>query len=409
VSEVRGWSPLRHRSQMMNAAQLYSFAELHRHYRTCRRNKRNTLNALRFEIDAEAQLLDLQQELRAHTYRPGRSICFVTDGPKPREVFAADFRDRIVHHLLVYHLERVFEPRSIHDSYACRVGKGTLAASNRLMPFLRQITANGHRAAWALQLDVASFFPSIHKQTLYRIIVQHVRDPELLWLTHTLLFHDPTLDYRFRSRGHSRGAPGTAGYPIPARKSLFGKGNERGLPIGNLTSQFWANVYLDEVDQFAKRTLRCRYYLRYVDDMVLLSERPEELRGWRERIADFLHDRLQLAPRPEPAEPFPVRDGVEFVGWRTWHSHRVSPGTPSATCITHCTASPERTCDRRAAVSAGGSVCDRGRRWRRSAACRAGAWSASIACGRRWRRPPGTCATGRPGATGRRSGRRGRG
>ena len=99
------------------------------------------------EIDAEAKLLELQQELRQHTYRPGRSICFVTDGPTPREVSAADFRDRIVHHLLVHHLERAFEPRFIHDSYACRRGKGTLAASDRVMAFLRWVTANGHPPA----------------------------------------------------------------------------------------------------------------------------------------------------------------------------------------------------------------------------------------------------------------------
>ena len=104
-------------------------------------NKRNTRNALAFEINAEANLLALQQELRAYTSRPGRSICFVTDGPKPREVFAADFRDRVVHHLLVSHQERLCEPRFIHDSYACRTGKGTLAASDRLMTFLRQSTA----------------------------------------------------------------------------------------------------------------------------------------------------------------------------------------------------------------------------------------------------------------------------
>lgn len=95
-----------------------------RHYRNCRRNKRNTFNALVFEVDAEAQLLALQEELRTHTYRPGRAICFITDGPKPREVFAADFRDRVVHHLLVACHERVLEPISIHDSYACRKGKG---------------------------------------------------------------------------------------------------------------------------------------------------------------------------------------------------------------------------------------------------------------------------------------------
>jgi len=139
---------------------LYSFRALWRRYRVCRRNKRNTDNALAFEIDAEAKLLALGQELRTHAYRPGRSICFITDGPKPREVFTADFRDRVVHHLLVSELEKLYEPRFIHDSYACRTGKGTLAASDRLMVFLRRATANGRRPAWALKLDVASFFPS---------------------------------------------------------------------------------------------------------------------------------------------------------------------------------------------------------------------------------------------------------
>lgn len=243
---------------MSTADELYSFANLWRQYRICRRNKRNTFNALRFEIDAEAKLLELQSELHEHTYRPGRSVCFVTEGVKPREVFAADFRDRIVHHVLVSRQEEVFEPRFIHDSYACRKGKGVLAASDRLMQFLRSATANGKRPAWALKLDVANFFPTIDKQRLYEIIARQIRDPELLWLTRVLLFHDPTTNYRFRSIGFEMAHPETPDYPIPSRKSLFGKDNELGLPIGNLTSQFWGNAYLNEVDQFVKRTLKCR-------------------------------------------------------------------------------------------------------------------------------------------------------
>jgi hypothetical protein len=144
---------------------------------------------------------------------------------------------------LVAHQERVFEPRFIRDSSACRCGKGTLAASDRLMELLRRVTANGHRAAWALKLDVASFFPSIHTETLYRVIAAHIRHPELLWLTCTVLFHDPTASYCFRSREPGVPGPESGRYPVPAAKSLFGKRNERGLPIGNLTSQFWGNVY----------------------------------------------------------------------------------------------------------------------------------------------------------------------
>ncbi len=223
---------------------LYSFRALWRHYRECRRNKRNTLNALAFEANAEANLLALQEELREHTYQPGRSICFITDGPKPREVFAADFRDRVVHHLLVSHQERVFEPIFIRDSFACRKGKGTLAASDRLMTFLRRVTANGKRGAWALKLDVASFFPSIDKGVLCEILNRKIKHPELAWLTRTLLFHDPTRNYCFRSRNRGAPRPESPAYPIPPHKSLFGKDNARGLPIGNLTSQFWGNVNL---------------------------------------------------------------------------------------------------------------------------------------------------------------------
>jgi RNA-directed DNA polymerase len=311
---------------------LYSFTALWRAYRACRQNKRNTRNALAFEIDAEANLLALQRELMDRTYRPGRSICFVTDGPKPREVFAADFRDRIVHHLLVEQLEPRFEPRFIHDSYACRRGKGVLAASDRLMEYLRRITANGRRPAWAIKLDVASFFPSIDKHTLFAIIAQRVRDPELRWLTEVILFHDPTGDYRFKPGPRRVPPPASAHYPIAAQKSLFGHDNVRGLPIGNLTSQFWANVYLNELDQFVKRTLRCRFYLRYVDDLILLDEDPERLRRWRDQIGAYLGQRLQLRLREAAAEPRQAGRGIDFVGWKTWWDHRVPRRQTLAKC-----------------------------------------------------------------------------
>jgi len=305
------------------STQLYTFEALWHAYRQCRRTKRGTLNALAFEIDAEAGLFELQRELCAHVYRPGRSICFVSDGVKPREVFAADFRDRIVHHLLLARIEPLFERRFIHDSYACRKGKGVLAASDRLMTFIRKASANGHRQTWALKLDVASFFPSIHKRTLYDILCRTIRDAELRWLTATILFHDPTRDFVFHRGPRRTAPPASARYPVEARKSIFGRDNERGLPIGNLTSQFWANVYLDEVDQFVKRDLGCRNYVRYVDDLVLLAPDRETLCGWREAIRSFLAKRLCLALRTDGDEPFRVSRGIDFVGWKTWGTHRV--------------------------------------------------------------------------------------
>jgi hypothetical protein len=181
----------------------------------------------------------------------------------------------------------------------------------------------GPPAAAKVPVPVASFFPSIRKDTLFDLLARHVRDPEVLRLTRVVLFHDPTQDYSFRWKRRHVAPPWDAAYPVPTQKSLFDRGNERGLPIGNLTSQFWANVYLNEVDQFVKRELRCRWYLRYVDDMVLLGHDAAELAGFRERIKVFLHERLGLKLRDPDMEPQPVRDGVRFVGWRTWWSHRL--------------------------------------------------------------------------------------
>lgn len=305
------------------ARRLYSFENLWNAYRQCRRSKRGTLNALAFEVDAEAKLFELQDELLSHRYRPGTSICFVTDGPKPREVFAADFRDRIVHHLLIGRVEPVFERRFIHDSYACRRGKGVLAASDRLMTFLRRATANRRRGAWALKLDVASFFPSIDKAVLYGILRAAVADPELCWLTATILFHDATTDYVFHKGPSFVPPPGTAGYPVESRKSLFGRDGLVGLPIGNLTSQFWANCYLDELDQFVKRRLGCRHYVRYVDDLVLLADQPATLVRWRDAIRAFALSRLHLHLRTDGDEPFPVSRGIDFAGWKTWADQRL--------------------------------------------------------------------------------------
>jgi len=128
---------------------IFSLANIHRQYLQCRRNKRNTLNALRFEYGLEENLARLREKLEGRSYTPSRSVCFFAPGPKLREIFAADFRDRVVHHVLVNHLERIWEPRFIHDSYACRRGKGVHAAVQRLQQFVRQATANGTRRAVA--------------------------------------------------------------------------------------------------------------------------------------------------------------------------------------------------------------------------------------------------------------------
>ena len=270
-----------------DALRLFSFENIYRQYIKCRRNKRGTVNALRFEMNFEENLIDLQKELIDRTYYPSRSVCFMATKPKLREIFAADFRDRIVHHILVDYLERTWEKKFIFDSYACRKKKGIHLGVKRLQGFLRRVTRNGSRGAYYVQLDIENFFMSIDKDILYPLIADKVRDERILWLAKTLIYHDCTEDYVTKGdRGYLK--------KIAPQKSLFNTMGRKGLPIGNLTSQFFANVYLNELDQFVKHRLKCKYYLRYCDDFVMLFEERDKLLKWKAEVELFLADRLKL-------------------------------------------------------------------------------------------------------------------
>jgi RNA-directed DNA polymerase len=187
--------------------------------------------------------------------------------PKFLEIFAADFRDCVVHHVLVEGLERIWEPIFLHDSYACRKGKGTHRAVTRPQQFMRRVTHNGTKPGFALQLDIRGFFFHIDKERLFQIIAKRLWDETLLWLARTIIFHDCTEQPVFKTDRR-------LWRHIPPHKTLFGTENRRGLPIGNLTSQFFSNVYLNELDQFEKHRLKVRHYLRYSDDFVLVHEDP---------------------------------------------------------------------------------------------------------------------------------------
>ena len=287
---------------------MFSFRNIYRQYIQCRRNKRNTLNALRFEARQEENLLALREELVTRTYRPSRSVCFFAVRPKLREIFAADFRDRIVHHILVDHLEKIWEPIFIHDSYACRRGKGVHKGVLRLQQFIRQVTGNGTAPAWYLHIDIRNYFMSIDKEILFSLIAGKLRDEDALWLSRVLIFHDCTGNYIFR------GDPGMLAR-IPPHKTLFGAPEGKGLPIGNLNSQFFANVYLNSLDQFVKHHLKCRQYLRYCDDFVLLSRSREELLTWKDQIEAYLRGRLALELNPHRQRLAPVSNGIDFLGY----------------------------------------------------------------------------------------------
>ena len=231
----------------------FAFEALHAAWLNCRRGKSGKPARWAFEADLERQLLALTGELADRRYQPSPSVCFITDQPKRREIFAAAFRDRVVHHRVVGLLEPFWERRFIHDSYACRRGKGTLAAVDRLQTFMRQVSANGSRRAYALHLDVRSFFVRIHKATLFAILDAGLRQQAapwqdaMRWLLGRIVFRDPAIDALRIGGGFAA---------VPVHKSLFHTGNVCGLPIGNYTSQFFANVYLDRLDQFVKHTLK---------------------------------------------------------------------------------------------------------------------------------------------------------
>jgi retron-type reverse transcriptase len=287
---------------------IFSFKNIYQCYLDCRRKKRNTYNALRFEINAEENILKLEHELEGRTYHPSRSILFAAKKPKLREIFAANFRDRVVHHILVNDLEKIWEPIFIHDSYASRNGKGTHKAVIQLQSFSRKITKNGRIRAYYLQLDIKDFFITIDKKILFTRIRRKVTNPEMIWLTENILFWDCTTSY-------IRKGDNTLLSNIPANKTLFGKNNQRGLPIGNLTSQFFANIYLNELDQYVKHTLKAHYYLRYVDDFILLSKDAAELNIWQERIEEFLIRQLNLRLHPKRRKLLPVSNGIDFLGY----------------------------------------------------------------------------------------------
>ncbi len=154
---------------------IFSPDEIHEAYLACRRRKRGTANALRFEMNQAEQLLDLEEELNSGSYRPSRSVCFVNLRPKPREIFAADFRDRVIHHLFVREIEEHWEKVFIHNSYACRPGKGTHAAVDRLERSVRSVTRGGRRRAWFFQFDIHNFFMSINRRILFQMIDDGLR------------------------------------------------------------------------------------------------------------------------------------------------------------------------------------------------------------------------------------------
>lgn len=279
-----------------------SFENLYLAWRKARRGKRGQPEVAAFEVDLARNLFALQDELRDKTYTPGAYHSFYIHEPKRRLISAAPFRDRVAHHALCNVIEPIFERGFIFDSYANRAGKGTHRALDRCTRFMRR-----HR--YVLPCDVREYFPSIDHALLRGRLARRIADRDVLWLIDTILASGVGV---LAGEYHMTWYPGD---------DLLAAARPRGLPIGNLTSQFWANVYLDGLDQFVKHDLCCPAYLRYVDDFLLFHDDLRQLHAWRAAIIEYLAG-LRLSLHAGRAQPRPVTEGVAFLGFTVFPDHR---------------------------------------------------------------------------------------
>jgi hypothetical protein len=296
-----------------------TFRALHTAWRRARRGKKPSPNQLSFDSQWIDGLLELEKQLIAGTWQPKPTTCFIAKEPKAREIHAPDFADRIVHHWIVPQLEAIYDRSFVFDSYSNRCGKGTHAGVTRLQAFARQV-ASGQGGGWYLQLDIKNFFNRIHRPTLYRLLKPRMEAAgisiECRRAVHALLRRSPLEQgVHFVCTPEERAR-------VPAHKRLDQAPPGCGIPIGNLSSQFFANVYLDPLDQFVKHTLRARRYLRYVDDFVLVHKDREQLQAWCGEIERFLRDTLRLELKAD-IKLKPLSAGIDFLGYVVYPTHLI--------------------------------------------------------------------------------------
>ena len=290
-----------------------SLAEVIEAYYDCRRNKRGTMNQLRFEFDYEHELIELWHEINEHRYKPRRSIAFIVDRPVKREIFAADFRDRVVHHLIARRVQPLLEQQFIDDSYSTRKEKGTLYGIRRVEQKIRDCSENYTRDCYVMKLDISGYFMSISKVLLYQCISRFLEEryqPEqlsmVLYLLRQTIFNRPEKSCVLK-------VPRSRWKGLPRNKSLFGTDGSVGLPIGNLTSQLLALLFLDPLDHLVTEEWGVEHYGRYVDDMVLVHPSKEHLLAVRQKIDRWLREHaLVLHPRKMYLQHY--SKGVCFVG-----------------------------------------------------------------------------------------------
>lgn len=257
------------------------------------RGKRRRKDVQEFERDLMANILALHRDLAVNIYVHSAYQAFNISDPKPRIIHKASVRDRLLHHALYRKLYPFFDRTFIADSYSCRIGKGTHCAMNRFRAFGRIVSRNDTRTCWVLKCDIRKFFASVDHGILQGILKRSIPDENIMGLLECVI------------------------------RSFESSASGKGLPLGNLTSQPFANVYLNDLDQYVKHTLKARHYIRYADDFVLLSEDRRTLEETLPLIDNFLREKLKLELHPDKVFISTLAAGVDFLGWLHFPDHRV--------------------------------------------------------------------------------------
>ncbi len=263
--------------------------------------KRSKEDVLEFQSDLIYQVISLHEELRAKTYKHGSYYHFRISDPKPRDIHKASVRDRLLHHAIYRKLYPYFDTRFIHDSYSCRQGKGTHRAMRQFFAHARKGSHNHTKTVWVLKCDIRKFFASIDHTILFSILEKHIKDTDVLWLLHEVVESFSSKISRFN---------------LDTKPSV-------GLPLGNLTSQLLVNIYMNEFDQYVKHTLKVKYYIRYADDFVVLTQSKQHLQALVSYMVLWLRENLKLELHPQKCFIKTFASGVDFLGWVHFPTHRV--------------------------------------------------------------------------------------
>lgn len=287
---------------------MFTFDELYRAYKLCRLRKLPSPDQIRFEQKLIENLTRLLSELNSGTYKVSAYRCFIVIHPKPREIFAASFRDRVVHHVIVSRLMPIWEKRFYNGSFACRRDKGTHGAMKYLLEKHRQVSEGGRKEVFFLQMDLASFFVTVNRNILFNLLRPDITEKSFLEVVRASTLNDPTRNVFVQSGAEYRSL-------ILPHKSLFHREEGQGIPIGNLTSQFGANVYLNSLDHFIARNLRPKAYLRYMDDLLCLETDREKLLDCIRPITEWaLFERKQKINPDKTILGGFRKEGMDYLG-----------------------------------------------------------------------------------------------